>query len=346
MAQLPAAFAVSQVTRVIAEKTLLAIELALDSDGGNLYRKFLRDTVIEAEGAYQEVDNEFRTHLGASQMGRECNRELWYGFRWATAREDREEWHKGVHDGVPCTKCRSIKSRMVRLLNRGQLEEARFIALLLMIGVEVWTHDEQGNQFRVSLHGGHAGGSSDSVVRGIPDLPLEPMLAEMKTHKDDSFDKLKMHGLRESKPEHYVQMQIYMGGMNLKYGFYFAVNKDNDDLYAEIIEFNQEFYTFHTERAKKVILAVLPPPKISENSGWYKCKFCNSRAVCHKLPDVNGNIPSPLRNCRTCVYSQVNPGNWSCEHPERSFKTKGQKIILSKKDQMEGCSQYVAIQGM
>lgn len=56
--------------------------------------------------------------LGASQIGRECERQLWYGFRWATMGE--------AFDG-----------RMLRLFNRGHREEAVFVEELRGIGCDV-----------------------------------------------------------------------------------------------------------------------------------------------------------------------------------------------------------------
>lgn len=349
MATLPKTYTVAPIERVLADKTLLAIELALVADGGNKYRDLLRSTIAAAEDAYKQDSDEFRTHLGASQVGRECDREVWYGFRWAVSRSEKIEWHKelGPHNGPPCTLCRSTQARMMRLVNRGHLEEARFIALLQTIGVEVWTHDEYGRQFKVSFLGGHFGGSCDSVVRGIPDLPLEPMLAEMKTHKDSSFSKVKNQGLREAKPDHFTQMQMYMGGLHLNYGIYFAVNKDNDDIYTEIIVFDPDFFAFHQDRAKRVVFSLLPPKKISESPGWYKCTICLAKPICHKVKGLDGRVPAPQRNCRTCTSSRPGEdGAWTCTNPEVTFLAKGKLVVLTKQDQLAGCHRYLPIEGL
>ena len=57
-----------------------------------IYRKFETNHVESS-----------RAHLGASMIGRECNRALWYGFRWAT---------------VP-----NFPGRVLRLFKRGHDEE-------------------------------------------------------------------------------------------------------------------------------------------------------------------------------------------------------------------------------
>ena len=64
------------------------------------------------------ADNSFRDHLGGSMIGRPCDRELWYGFR---------------HAARP-----NFDGRMLRLFNRGHLEEPRFVKSLESIGATVY----------------------------------------------------------------------------------------------------------------------------------------------------------------------------------------------------------------
>ena len=138
----------------IATKTLEAIDLAMRTDQGAKYRGLLRHTMPLAEDAYSEDEAPFRAHLGASLIGRKCNRELWYSFHWTTQK--------------------NFDGRMLRLFNRGHLEEPRFVAALQMIGCKVHQYDANGKQFRIAGHNGHYGGSLDAVVENCPDIPAEP----------------------------------------------------------------------------------------------------------------------------------------------------------------------------
>lgn len=321
---------VKKLNTVYATLTLEKIESCIETDGGKLFRKYLKECINEADDAYRQDEEGNRSHLGASQIGKDCNRELWYGFRWAAKRP--------------------IVPRMRRLLNRGHLEEARFIALLKMIGCTVYTKDQNGKQFLVSYLGGHYGGSCDSVVVGIPDVPKGvPVLAEMKTHKDSSYIALKKEGLRASKFEHYNQMQTYMHGLDLQYGLYLAVNKDDDDLYGEIIPANPELQVASLEKARKIILATLPPPKITNNSSFWKCKFCAAYRICHKLPDeTTKQIPIPAMNCRTCKFSKSYlDGKWRCSNPDNMKDAETyEPIELPKTIQQLGCQRYSVIKEM
>lgn len=312
---------------VLAARTVTAINLAVAKDQGNLFRRYLREAIPLAEDAYREDSDPFRNHLGASLIGRDCPRELWYAFHWATHPHDIPQYHDGVCDGPNCELCKFHRGRMLRLYNRGHIEEARFLAMLKMIGCEVWQHDQYGKQFGVSYHEGHFGGSSDLVVRGIPDDPTQPLLTECKTHNAKSFAKLQSEGVRSSKFTHFIQMQIYMGGLQLERALYLAINKDNEDLYGELVSFDREQYWRYIERAGNLINLTEPPKKINESPGWYTCRFCDQRLLCHQGKP-------PHRNCRTCVFSSpTSNALWHCSNLG---------VNLNKQQQLLACPNYQA----
>jgi len=226
----------------IATKTLAAIEAALVKDQGAKYRGLLKDLMPTASDAYSTKEEDFRNHLGASLIGRECARELWFSFHWCTLER---------FDG-----------RMLRLFNTGHLAEPKMVALLKLIGCQVWQIDAYGRQFRINGHRGHFGGSMDGVAVGIPDLPEGvAAITEFKTHGDKSFVKLVADGVRLAKPEHVTQMNIYMGKNNLAYAFYMAENKNTSELHAEIIPFDPIQYQRYLDRSAMIIDSVIPPPR-------------------------------------------------------------------------------------
>lgn len=289
----------------IAIKTLEAIDLAMRADQGAKYRGLLRHAMPLAEDAYSEDNAPFRAHLGASLIGRKCSRELWYSFHWTTQK--------------------NFDGRMLRLFNRGHLEEPRFVAALQMIGCKVHQYDANGKQFRIAGHLGHYGGSLDAVIENCPDIPAEPVLGEFKTHNDKSFAKLVTDGVMSAKWEHFVQMQQYMGHYKLNWSLYMATNKNNDEIHAEIIAFDPAQYERYRQRSMIIIDANKPPARINPSPGWYECKFCDHHKVCHgdALPAVN---------CRTCANSvPVSDGAWFC-----SLKN----TQLTKEQQFSGCNKY------
>lgn len=299
-----------------AIKTLEAIEQALQSDQGAKFRGLLRRIMPLMDDAYNEEENDFRAHLGASVIGNKCERAVWYNFRWVTLTRR--------------------KGQLLRLFNRGHLEEARMIAALLMIGCNVHIRDTNGNQFRIPGYGGHYGGSLDGVVEGCPDIPNYPILGEFKTHNEKSFTKLVDEGLLRSKWAHFVQMQQYMGEMVLQFGLYLAVNKNTDELYGELIAFDPNNYRQFKQRAVTVIHAKTPAKRISESPAWFECKFCDHADVCHRKA-------LPHRSCRTCVHSAPAPdGVWVCTEETRNAQY-GDNIPLNEADQLKACELYQMI---
>lgn len=308
----------------VAIETIRRIEQMTTKDQGAKFREWLGKVIPHMSDAYRGEEDGHRSHLGASVLGGECARAIWYGFRWAT---------KPTFPG-----------RVIRLFNRGHLEEARFIALLLMIGCEVYQQDAQGKQFRISFAHGHGGGSGDGVAIGVPDLPPSTAaLCEFKTHGEKSFIELagKLEewrkyvdgtglftgqGVRSAKFEHYVQMQVYMRKMGLAAALYVAVNKNTDDIYAEIIPLNAELADQFIERGEKLVWMATAPDKINPSPGFYKCRFCDHNPICHK-----GKLP-PV-NCRTCAHSapMADSSEWYCMQV---------KAPISKELQLKGCSHH------
>lgn len=295
------------VQPVLATKTIEAIDSAMKADQGASFRGWLGKVIPHMSDAFDDKKQGNRGHLGASLIGGECERKLWYGFHWASQSD--------------------IDGRLLRLFNRGHLEEARFIAMLLMIGCQVYQQDAEGKQFRISDADGHFGGSCDGICVGCPDLEEgKACLTEFKTHNDNSFKKLKVKGVVEAKPEHYIQMCVYMRKLGLDTALYMAVNKNDDELYAEIVKLNPQLAEEYLSRGRKIVYLKEAPARVSDSPGFYLCRMCNFSDVCQMRdePDVN---------CRTCAYAVPHvSGKWIC-------KDSGE--LLDREQQKKGCVDYV-----
>lgn len=262
-------------------------------------------TVNAIYAAYEaEREDHRRGHLGASLIGKECDRALWYDFRWISTPQ---------FDG-----------RMLRLFQTGHMAEARFVADLRRIGVTVHEADpETGIQFRVADSGGHFSGSMDGVALGVPEAPKTWHVCEFKTHNAKSFDKLKKDGVQKAKPQHYAQMQVYMHLTGMTRALYLAVCKDNDELYGERVEHDEAEAVKLIARARRIVGAVRPPERISSDPAWYLCRFCDHRPACHAgaLPDVS---------CRTCAWSTpVEDGTWACDKHKKTLSQDEQKAACA-----------------
>ena len=112
--------------------------------------------------------DKFRTHLGASTIGRVCARDVWYSWRWYTIVN---------HSG-----------RIKRLFQRGHREEPIIIESLDYAGITVVNVDPATNkQYRFIGYKGHEGGSGDGFAWNVPDVPVGHWaLFEAKTHNEKS----------------------------------------------------------------------------------------------------------------------------------------------------------------
>jgi hypothetical protein len=244
------------------------------------------DEVVECN-----ADDGFRYHLGASIIGAPCQRQLWYSFRWS-------KLHKRV-------------GRILRLFQRGHLEEPNLVKLLRDAGVHVVTVDKgTGKQFTFGAIGGHFGGSMDGAGIGFVEARKTWHVIEFKTSGDKAFKKLCKEGVEKAKPEHFAQMQMYMHWSQMDRAFYLVVNKNDDSLYSERVKYDKSVAEVLLNRAHTIITSDSPPEKISEDPSWYQCKWCDYQDICH------GSEMAAI-NCRTCVHSTAElDGNarWSCAY--------------------------------
>lgn len=251
---------------------------------------------------------EFRSHMGASIIGDLCPRKIWMNFRWVK---------KPSHTG-----------RMMRLFERGHLEEARFFRWLRGAGIEVQSHDINGEQFRVSSCDGHFGGSCDGIVK-IPEFPGMQFLLELKTSKDGpEFKMLFESGVAKIKPVHFSQMCVYGKHLALTHALYMVINKNNDDIYTEIVELDWNRADQMEAKAQDLINNPLPPPKISNHPAYHVCKNCDMYPVCHLEAPVE-------KNCRSCKHSMPIPSpSWNCGH---------WGCVIPKEGIIEGCDSWESI---
>ena len=258
---------------------------------------------------YESKPQEHRPHMGASLIGHQCERYIWLTWRWVLKPE--------------------FKGRILRLFDTGKREEARLIEELRGIGAQVWDVDpDSGDQFRVSACNGHFGGSLDGIAKGLPEAPKSAAVLEFKTHGDKSFNDLLAKKVQGSKPQHYDQMQVYMGLMDIDRAMYMGVNKNTDDVYCEWVHFDKQRFAQLKAKAEYLIEAPNPPDKISNDPAFYVCKMCSMWKHCH------GGLAAEA-NCRTCCHATpIENAAWNCQHHNGEITTQMQ---------LQGCNQHLMI---
>jgi len=267
------------------------------------------------DAIHRKTGQRHRAHLGASQIGRECEREIWYSFRWA--------------------KQQDFDGRMLRLFRSGKMAEDQLADDLRATGATVYNSDpDTGEQFQYSDLGGHFAGSMDGAGVGFVESPSKWHVIEYKTHNQKSYDDLTKNGVEKSKPEHYAQVQAYMGWSGMERAAYIALNKNTDEIYVERIKFDQASFDRIRQKAKEIIFATDPPERINDSPAFYKCKMCHFASICHEA----GQGQVAEANCRTCKYSApLEDGGWACDLHRKT---------LEKDDQLRGCADHQHRAGM
>lgn len=264
-------------------------------------------TVAAIYAYWESKPGRVSRRLGASAIGRECERELWYGFRWANAG------------------ARTFDGQKLRLFNRGHREEQVFIDELRGAGVTVYDLDPAtGQQYEFTAVHGHFVAKIDGVALGIKEAPKTYHVLSFKTAGSK-------YAADVYKDEKYIaQSQVEMALAELDRTFLLWVNKDNDALDAERIRYDKNAAERLIAKAERVIFAPEPLPGISRDATFYKCKGCSFAGQCHRqaLPAVS---------CRTCLHAtpeRDGDGRWSCA-------LRGADLSLA--DQQAACPSHLYI---
>lgn len=273
------------------------------------------------EHTSQIYNDGHRWHLGASKIGAECKRALWYSFRW-----------------VLSTK---VDGRRQRMFNRGHLEEKRHAEWLRGIGFTVWTHDESqvkedGTHPQLRIKNkcrGHLGGSLDGIVQFPERYKINGYaILESKTSGAGAkFNNLSKNKMIIEKPDHYAQNSIYGASYNIDHVLYICANKNDDDLYIEVAKLDFKLAEQMELKAEAIVFSQEPPPKLSENPTFFTCKsLCDFKDICHAQAPIEKNC----RSCKKC--SAVDDAEFYCSHWDG---------VIPRSHVPAGCHEWVAIVG-
>ena len=207
------------------------------------------------EKAQSRDDKQTRDYIGASGIGAECLRQIWYEYKGTKAEavptKIRRTWAIGRH----------LEGLILDWLADAKIEIAR-----------TWIDIESEG---MPFFRGHV----DSVwmKKGKPFA-----IIEIKTAKDASFNIFVKKGLRAWSPQYYAQIQSYMGMSGIHKAYILVLNKDNSEISDELVEFNEVFYKSLQRKASMIASAEVAPPKINNSPLYFKCKMCKFNKVCHR----------------------------------------------------------------
>ena len=203
--------------------------------------------------------DEPRRYIGASGIGKKCNRAIWYGFVGAE-REDPSAALKTTFE---------IGKRLEGLL-LDYMESAKLnVVRPNACNKHLFFKDKE-----IPLFQGHA-----DALLVLPGSMV--CIVEIKTAKSSSFTQFKAKGLRAWQESYFAQLQSYLGMSGYKRGVLLAINKDTSELHHEWVDYDDIYY--HELRCKAAVISACeePPEKINSNAIYYICNRCEFRKICH-----------------------------------------------------------------
>lgn len=198
-------------------------------------------------------DDENRQYIGASAIGSDCARKIWYEFKGFESQ------------GVP--------SKTRRTWAVGKRLEGLVIEWLEESGAKIITTDETFHSEAVPFFQGH--------IDGILSLKNNDFILEIKTAKDASFNIFTKKGVMGWNKQYYSQLQSYMGMSGIHRSYIIVLNKDNSELSDELVLFDEGYYRQLEDRALIISLCEEEPRKINNSPMFFMCKMCKYNKVCH-----------------------------------------------------------------
>lgn len=214
----------------------------------------LVDLAIESENEKSEK----RSYMGASGLGVECARQLWYSFH---------------------TPKKEFNALTLRKFAVGHALEPVVVEWLKKAGFTLYTVDSKGEQF--GFEDGVIGGHCDGVIKGIPFNEEEPYLLEVKTANNFYWKEFNKSGI-DGNERYKGQVHIYMNKFKLKKCLFVVVNKDTQELYFEIVEYDEFEALRLLSRGHSLAVETEPPARHYESKSYFKCKYCSYYKECWK----------------------------------------------------------------
>lgn len=205
-----------------------------------------------------------RGYIGCSVIGHECDRYIWLNKYGTQLKYE-------------------IPFRLGRIFERGNLEEERIFSSIKKLScVELIST-------QLSFENKLLQGSCDGIIK---DKQGNKYILELKTMNDGNFKRLKKHGLSKSNATYWSQCQAYMHLAHRLLSpvqglIFLAVNKNDESMYEELIEYDPIFGEGLVAKAERISLIIEMPDGIfSTEKKPQACFNCSFHKHCYGEPNV------------------------------------------------------------
>lgn len=209
-----------------------------------------------------------RDYLGASAMGHDCDRHLYY-----------------MANGFPQ---REPHPKALTASQGGYRAEPVIIDRFQKVpGIELISHQPDGTQYEFSDFGGKFKGHPDGFILGLLEAPKTWHIFEIKEKEEKFFRALQKliqedpkKALEKWSYEYYIQAQIYMRKFNLTRHYLVCCTPGAREMVSCRTDLNISVADAMIARAKRIIDMTQPPPREFKDETHFKCRFCAYNMEC------------------------------------------------------------------
>lgn len=241
---------------------------------------------VEQAVADHENAQKRRGYVGMSAIGDQCERKLFFNFRFAGRETFNFESVARFHDGH-------------------RTEDLIIERLKLVPELTIYDRDpETGEQYRFEDHGGHFSGGLDGIIMGLFQAPVTAHALEAKCCAEDKIAKLRRDvttygeksALEQWNRTYWAQAQSYMHYSETERHYLVAATPGGRGWVSVRTEYNKVAAEGYVARAASIIVAEKRPKRVSNKPDFWLCRNCAFADACHRGAAVD-------RNCRTCRHS-------------------------------------------
>lgn len=237
-------------------------------------------------------DRSRRKYLGMSAIGGECERKLWFAFRWCGQETFDAPTLKRFEDGH-------------------RAEDLIIARLRLVPGLEIYDRAEDGGQLGAKLLGGHYSGHYDFMVRGLVQAPkawhvgevkCSAKIAELEKHNGLLGEKSALYAWNQV---YWAQAQMYMDCEGVDRHWLVATTPGGREWISVRTDYDPVAAMKLKAKAERIIFSDEAPPRAGGPASFV-CKWCHFAPICHESA-------IPERECRNCLNAEVLcEGGWRC----------------------------------
>lgn len=219
------------------------------------------DLLKALDDAILSIPKENRKYIGASSIGDECSLKIWKRFQGQSE----------TYDAVS-----------LRRFEDGHSVEARIISWLKLIpNVEVWTHDENGEQFGFEALDGKYQGHYDGVIcidgiTSVLEIKASTKMSALVSLKEKFPEE---YVLEKWNSDYYAQAMTYCKYAELDNHLLICADAGGRNMTIINTPYNATFADALLEKAKRIAETKTPPVKSGSKNYW-KCKMCPFYGEC------------------------------------------------------------------